>query len=113
MQINIAQNIGGDAAVSTEDGNEIFGLIKKDFDAGQVVILDFSGIEILTTAFLNAALGQLYSAYSSEQLNARLKLVNVADQDKILFKKVVARAKEYFANKKQFDQSANQAIHGS
>jgi hypothetical protein len=46
-------------------------------------------------------------------LNEALKLVNVADEDKIRFKKVIERAKEYFKNKKGFEDSANTAIYGS
>ena len=105
--------IGSDAAVSTDNGDFVFHKIEEMLSAGNSVELDFLGIEIMTTAFLNAAIGQLYSEYSSLQLNHKLKLVNVADDDKILFTKVIARAKEYFKNKASFEESANHAMYGS
>ena len=105
--------IGNDTAVSTDDGDVVFQGIKSIFDARKQVVLDFERIQMLTTAFLNAAIGQLYSEYKSDYLNQNLKLENVADEDKILFKKVVERAKEYFLDKKGFEDSANNAIYGS
>jgi hypothetical protein len=103
--------INSDVAVSTDDGDLVFAEIDKALTLDQAVELDFSGIQILITAFLNAAIGQLYSKYESQQLNAMLKLTHVANEDKILFKKVVERAKEYFANKREFEDSANAAFH--
>lgn len=104
--------IQGDTAVSTDDGDVVYKKIYEAFTKNENIELDFEGITIMTTAFLNAAIGQLYSIYKSEQLNEKLKLINVAEEDKILFKKVIDRAKEYFANKKGFEDSANSAIYG-
>ena len=111
--LNVSEIINSDAAVSASDGNLVFIEIDEGISENKVIELDFSGIRILITAFLNAAIGQLYSKFDSEQLNKLLKLTNVADEDKILFKKVVERAKEYFANKKEFEESANNAFYGN
>jgi hypothetical protein len=113
MVLVIKDIIKGDTAVSTDDGDVVYKEIVAILELGKPVELDFSGINIMTTAFLNAAIGQLYSAFNSEQLNSLLKLVNVAADDRILFKKVIERAKEYFQNKKGFEDSANKAIYGS
>lgn len=113
MILVIKDIIKGDIAVSTDDGDVVYQEIVAILKLGKPVELDFSGINIMTTAFLNAAIGQLYSAFTSEQLNSLLKLVNVAADDRILFKKVIERAKEYFQNKKGFEDSANKAIYGS
>ncbi|MEE4197405.1 MAG: STAS-like domain-containing protein [Bacteroidales bacterium] len=105
--------VGGDSAVSTDSGNLVFKQLEKELAHENAVVLDFNGIELMTTAFLNAAIGQLYSTRSSDQLNRLLKLENVAADDRILFKKVVTRAKEYFSNKSHFEDSANNALYGS
>ncbi len=105
--------IGGDSAVSTDDGDKIFKNIIKLFNSNNTVELDFSEITLMTTAFLNAAIGQLYSSFSGDQLNKNLSLDNVADDDRILFKKVIERAKQYFIDKKGFEDSANKAMYGS
>jgi len=111
----IKEIISLDTAVSTDNGDLVYKKIIEVINEGKEVEiqLDFSGITMMTTAFLNAAIGQLYSKYTGEQLNKLLKLVNVAEDDKILFKKVIDRAKQYFANKKDFNDSADTAIYGS
>jgi hypothetical protein len=109
----VSEIIGGDSAVSSDSGSLVFKQLEEVLAKGSEVVLDFSGIELMTTAFLNAAIGQLYNTHSSDQLNRLLKLENVADDDRILFKKVVTRAKEYFSNKSHFEDSANNALYGS
>lgn len=111
--IKIYEVIGGNFAVTTDDGNLVFNLLDKNLEDHQNIKLDFSGIIVLTTAFLNAAIGQLYSKYKSEEIAPYLKLTNVADEDKILFKKVTERAREYFANKESFEKNSNDAIYGN
>ena len=111
-QVKIIDIIHRDTAVSSDDGEIVYNLIVTCLQKNCVAELDFSGITILTTAFLNSAIGQLYNTYKSDQLNNTLRLKNVADEDRILFKKVIERAKEYFANKKGFEDSANKAIYG-
>ena len=113
MTLNIKDLIGRDTAVSSDDGDILFKNINEQIKSGIVVELDFSEISILTTAFLNSAIGQLYNIYSSSQLNSSIKLKNVAEDDKILFIKVIERAKEYFANKRNFEDSANKALYGN
>jgi len=102
----------GGTAVSSDDGDILFAKIKDSIQNGKSVELDFSGVTLITTAYLNSAIGQLYSLFTSDQLNNSLKLKNVADEDKILFKRVILRAKEYFAHKKGFEDSADNAFYG-
>ncbi len=113
IKLIVKDIINSDTAVSTDDGDKLFKHINSVLKENKIAQIDFSGIEMMTTAFLNAAIGQLYNHYNSEQLNKSLKLVNVASEDIILFKKVITRAKEFFSNKKRFENSANQAIYGS
>lgn len=111
--IKVLEVINRDSAVSSDDGENVYTNIIDAITEGFIVELDFSGITLMTTAFLNSAIGQLYSKFSSEELNTSLKLKNVAQEDGILFKKVIDRAKQYQANKKGFEDSANDAIYGS
>lgn len=112
-QLKITNIIDRDTAVSSDDGEIVFKQIDECLKSGKIAELDFSEISLLTTAFLNSAIAPLYNTYTSEQLNDALKLKNVEEEDRILFKKVIERAKEYFANKKGFESSANNAIYGS
>jgi hypothetical protein len=98
--INIATIIGGNIAVSTSDGETVFSELSKHLKEKETISLDFENISILTTAFLNAAIGQLYSGktYPNNFLNEHLKIIN--------------RAKEYYQNKKNLEESVNTVFHG-
>lgn len=110
--IVVSEVIGSNTAAASDDGNLVYQSIHPLLKKGNEILLDFKGIEMLTTAFLNAAIGQLYHDYTGDILNKYIKLANVADDDKILFKKVIQRAKEYFSNKREFESSANDAFYG-
>lgn len=110
ITIKIFQVVGSSVAVSSGKGDEIFKLIDKALQNELTVNIDFGDIKILTTAFLNAAIGQLYSKYKSEELIQSLNLLNISDSDKVLLKKVTDRAKEYFADKENIDEIIKEAI---
>ena len=107
--------IESDLAVSTEKGNKVFELINAGLKNKNEVILDFNGITVLITAFLNAAIGKLYGnqEYTGEHLNKYLKLINVDKDDQTLFLDVIQRAKEYYSDKDSFDSDSNNAIYGN
>lgn len=111
IKINVFEQIGSSAAVSSEDGELLFSKINKGLEEKDIqIILDFTNIELITSTFLNAAIGQLYSKYDSPFLQKRLKVDNLAKEDLELLKRVVDRAKEYFKNKEKMDNSIKEAL---
>ncbi|GAI40405.1 unnamed protein product [marine sediment metagenome] len=108
--INIFDVVGGKAAVSTEDGERLFrtisAFLEKDFE----VVLDFINIETLTSTFLNAAIGQLYSKFDSPFLKENLKVDNLCSEDRELMIKVIDRAKEYFKDKENVEKDIREAF---
>ena len=107
ITIQVFDEVGGTAAISVDDGNTIFKKIDHAITNDVNVVLSFQNIELIIPAFLNAAIGQLYSKYNSEQLTAFLQLTNVRPEDKRLFNMVIERAKDYFSNPASFDASIN------
>ncbi|MDQ1769362.1 DUF4325 domain-containing protein [Labilibaculum sp. A4] len=101
--IKLIDVLNSPAAVSSGGGQKVFEMIDQSFQKKETVILDFNGISLLTSAFLNAAIGQLYNKYNSDILIKLLKLENISNTDKMLLKQVVERAKEYFKNKESQD----------
>lgn len=106
--IRIYDEVGGDSAISVDDGDALFKKIDNALEQGLIVVLDFQNINLIITAFLNAAIGQLYSKYTSEQLKEKLKLENIKSEDVHLFKKIIERAKEYFANPEDFENNVKE-----
>lgn len=72
--INIRDVLKTDLAVGDDKGKYIFSLIKKSIDEKEYTIINFTGITSLTTAFLNHAIGELYTLYNSEELNSTVKI---------------------------------------
>lgn len=89
--------------VSTEEGNKVNEYIKAALSQYDLVYLDFSGVEILTTAFLNGAIGSLYKNFTGEELSLRLKLKNVQNDDMLRFKMVTDRAKTFYKDQESFN----------
>jgi len=105
INITISDEIGGTSGISVDDGNIIFGKIDITLNSGLKVNLDFQDINFMTTAFINAATGQLYGTYSDEFLQENLKFLNMKLEDSRLLQQVIRRSKEYFANPVAFEKS--------
>lgn len=99
FKINVYNEVGGRAAVSDVDGNKLFEKIIYALKGGNSVLLDFINIEILTSAFLNTAIGQLYNEdYTADFLRQNVKTINMQTEDREILKSVLVRAKEYYQN---------------
>lgn len=83
-------------AVSAADGDVVYDKIVETFDKEEKVVLDFEGIELTITAFMNAAIGKLYGKYPTETIRERLDIVNLQNEEKQLLRIVVERAKMRF-----------------
>lgn len=104
VTINIFGEVGSKMCVSTEDGQKIYSIIKKAFDKKMSVEISFLNIEMIISAFLHAAIGQLYGKYKEDFIRQHLSVKDIQDEDKFLLKKVVERAKKYFANQKNMEK---------
>lgn len=108
--INIFDIVGGKAAVSTEDGERLFKTISAFLEKGFEVVLNFINIATLTSTFLNAAIGQLYSKFDGPFLKENLKVDNLCTEDRELMIKVIDRAKEYFKDKENIEKDIREAF---
>lgn len=84
-------------AISAVDGAIVYEIINRAFKRDQKVLLDFDGIDLTITAFLNACIGKLYSEYSSESIKEHLDIRNLPNDEIQLLKLVIDRAKLRFS----------------
>ena len=110
ITINIVNTIGDVYGVEAEDGQKVYELLKKAIDGGQKVILSFLNIEMLTTAFLNTAIGQLYKDYSEEQVKNMLQVTDISDSGKVSLKRVVDTAKLFYSDPDALKRSIDDII---
>lgn len=92
--------------VSTDDGQKVYDKLTTAFKAHQIVNLSFSGRETMITAFVNAAIGQLYNGeYSDAFLSAHLNFIDISSDDLQMLSRAITNAKRYFANRPSYDQA--------
>lgn len=83
--------------MSASDGHKVFDAIRSAIIAGDRAVISFSGITRLTTAFLNAAVGQLYGEFDEDAIRKHLAPPIDAEPWQLTrLKLVVDRAKVFF-----------------
>ena len=106
-RIGLTSVIGGALCIASDDGQKVYEAIVAALEDGKQVCLSFKGVEDLTSAFLNSAVGQLYGNYEEEFLRERmLPPLDASPEDLALLKAVVERAKDFFRNPEQHRQAA-------
>ncbi|OIQ23723.1 MAG: hypothetical protein BM562_18530 [Alphaproteobacteria bacterium MedPE-SWcel] len=95
--VKISQIIGSGYCVSASDGKLVYEVITQHIEKGDRVAISFENATRLTTAFLNAAVGQLYGEYTPEKVRASLAPPLGAEPWQLArLKVVVERAKAFF-----------------
>ena len=91
-KVSVKEIVGHKICVASADGDRVFKVIDAFISGGKGVELSFKNVEILTSAFLNSAIGSLYWKYSKKRIDAFLKIVDTDSADKILIEKIIDNA---------------------
>ena len=110
ITLQLTEIIGSTLCVSADDGEKVFQQINQALQDGQEIRLSFLNVESLTSAFLNAAIGQLYGSYTPEQLRASLSVNEIDADDRVLLSRVIETAKLYFSKPQILDDARKQAL---
>jgi hypothetical protein len=110
ITINIVNTVGDSFCVAAEDGQKVFELIIKVLAEGRKVTLSFLNVEMLTTAFLNTAIGQLYRDFPEETVREKLKVENLTQSGLVSLKRVVDTAKLYYKDPEAMQRSINEIM---
>jgi STAS-like domain of unknown function (DUF4325) len=92
--------IVGEFAISSSCGQQLYDLIFPLLKASKAVELDFSGVNVVASAFFNVAIGQLLQDFDADDLNQRLKIVNINPNAESVLRHVLANAKRYYGEPK-------------
>ncbi len=113
VDLKLLDVVGSPYCVASEDGEKVYRAIGAELRAGKNVRISLAGVEDLTSAFLNTAIGQLYNGEFSEQfLRQHLSVQDASPEDQFLLKRVVERAKEFFRDPESFEQAVKLALGG-
>lgn len=108
--INIVKLIGDVYGVEAEDGQQVYDLIVKAFKKDLQVVLSFQNVELLTTAFLNSAVGQLYGHFSEEEIREKLRVEHLSESGKVALKRVVDTAKMFYKDPEALERSIDSVL---
>jgi hypothetical protein len=97
--------IGSPLGVSSDDGQKVHDKMAPLLREGRKVSLSFERIETIISAFLNAAIGQLYGEFPEDKIRELFGVRDMSSEDLALLKRVVDNAKLYFKNRAQFDKA--------
>lgn len=110
ITINVVNTIGDVYGVEAGDGQKVYELISKAFRDQKNVNLSFQNVEMLTTAFLNTAIGQLYKDFSESDIKEHLKVSDISESGKVALKRVVDTAKLYYKDPEAMQRSINEIL---
>ena len=110
IKISIFGVVGSPLCVASDDGQKVYDRLNAALKANRDVALSFHNVTTLTSAFLNAAIGQLYGTFNEEQIRSLLKVENMEQDDLALLKRVVDNAKLYFKNPQRFNQAIRETL---
>lgn len=105
--------VGSPLCVASDDGQKVYERIAAAMREGQKVIVSFRNVTSVTSAFLNAAIGQLYDFFSADLIRAKLQVKDMVPEDLALLKRVVDTAKAYFKDPERFKKAEQAALGGA
>jgi len=108
--VRVFDVVGGPLCVSADDGQAVHDKIVPLLREDRKVAVSFEKVETMISAFLNAAIGQLYGEFPEDKIRALLSVREMSQEDLALLKRVVDNAKLYFQNRKQFDQAWKEEV---
>jgi len=110
VTVRVFDIVGGPLCVSADDGQRVYDKIVPLLGEGKKVALSFEQVETLISAFLNAAIGQLYSKFPEDKIRELLAVCDMDDEDIVVLKRVIENAKAYAKNPKRFDQAWKEEV---
>ena len=79
LRIFLKKEIGQNCA-SLDDGAKVLQLISPELFKGSTVEVDFKGVNLILTPFLNACFGKLLERFGKEMTMTHVIMRNVSDQ---------------------------------
>jgi len=97
MKLSVFDLVGANC-VTYGDGQKVYDLVHRELQRGRPVELDFAGVRVLVSLFLNAAIGRLLEDTSSEDLNRLLIISNLPPGGVETIRHVIENSNNYYHN---------------
>jgi STAS-like domain of unknown function (DUF4325) len=103
-------NLIGKNCMTPDEGQKIYNLTHSELLIGEPVELDFTGVNLCATTFLNFAIGKLLQDIQPDKLEKLLKISNLDPVGKQVLKRVLENSKKYYSDHK-YRQIVDDIIH--
>lgn len=103
LTLSLFEIVGNSLCVASSDGEKVYERLSAALKEEVKVTLSFLNVELLTSAFLNAAVGQLYGEFTEEKIRELLDVQDIEPDDVALLARVVETAKLYFKDPQKFE----------
>jgi len=110
ITINVYNIVGNSACIEADDGQKVFVQISLALKAESKVIISFQNIAMLTAAFLNTAIGQVYRDFIEDTIKENLTVIQITKEDKALLKRVIETAKLFYKDPKRIQESIQHSM---
>ena len=110
VTLSVFEIVGTPLCVASDDGQKVHDRIASALKEDRTVTVSFLNVSSVTSAFLNAAIGQLYGTFSEDKVRAKLRVKDMQADDLALLKRVVDTAKQYFKDPKRFEKAVQDTI---
>lgn len=96
--------------VTSEQGDSVREEFEKYLQSGNKVSISFEEIRLVTSAFLNTAIGALYQDLSVADVSEHLSVENITPNDRVILKCVLDTAKQYYTDPEKFNREYQLAM---
>jgi len=110
VRLEIVNIIGNTICADVDDAEKVYQSIKKTIEENKKVVLSFKNVEIITSAFLNQAIGQLLKDYTRDELKEMIIFENIKKEDSLLLRRVIDSAELYYKHPDAFKKSIKEIL---
>lgn len=110
INIKLVEQISCNKGITSEEAEPLYSAEIEAFNAGKTITLDFAGVEMITTAFLNVIVGRLYKDYDKEQLKEMLFFEGLTESIARRIKKVTDNAKLFYQDEQSYEKEVKESI---
>ncbi len=86
IRISLFKVVGSPLCIAAGDGQKVFERVVSALTADKKISISFHNVTTLTSAFLNAAIGQLYGKFDEDVIRTLLRVENAEQDDLALLK---------------------------
>lgn len=95
----LVQSITGKYAVSMDKGCLLLQQLQKCLNDTEVVIIDFSDVDIIASPFFNASISCLLGSMTIQELQKRIKIEHLGENERDILNISLKNAIEFYKNK--------------